>query len=94
MGTYEVTCAIREDCADGDHITHVSVSRKKETEYVDVSVVRLMLSSGDTVYVREANGGDRIGVRKGRCGCGVKTLKTDVDGSKALDGLAGCPPGA
>ena len=53
MGTYEVSCSTREDCDKGGHITHVSVSRKKETEYVDVSVVRLMLSSGDTIYVRD-----------------------------------------
>ena len=93
LGTYEVTCATRQDCSDGSHITHVSVARKKETEYVDISVVRLMLSSGDTVYVRDGKSKNRIGIRKGRCACGVKTVRTDDD-STALDGLEVCPPGS
>lgn len=90
MGTYEVICATRHDCEQGSHITDVSVSRKKEIEHVAVSVVRLMLSSGDTVYVRDQETNNRIGIRKGRCACGVKTLKTDVDGSAALDSLDAC----
>ena len=90
MGTYEVSCSTREDCKEGGHITHVTVSRKKETQYVDVGVVRLMLSSGDTVYVRDTESDSRIGLRKGRCDCGKKTLKTDVADSTALDQLAPC----
>jgi hypothetical protein len=91
MGTYEVTCATRADCDHGGHVTNVSMSRKKETEYVDISVVRLMLSSGDTVYVRDSANGDRIGLRKGRCDCGVKTIRTDVKDSGALAELPPCP---
>jgi hypothetical protein len=89
MGTYEVSCSTREDCDEGGHITHVSVSRKKEREYVDVSVVRLMLSSGDTIYVRDKMSDARIGLRKGKCDCGKKTIRTDDD-SKALDKLGPC----
>ena len=89
MGTYEVSCSTREDCDKGGHITHVSVSRKKETEYVDVSVVRLRLSSGDTIYVRDKKSDARIGLRKGKCDCGKKTIRTDDD-SKALDKLGPC----
>ncbi len=89
MGSYEVTCVSRDDCDHGGHVSRVGVTRKKETDLVDVSVVRLMLSSGDTVYVRDHD--DRIGIRKGKCGCGVKTVRPDVDTSAALDHLSPCP---
>ena len=91
MGTYEVTCATRADCDHGGHVTHVSMSRKQETEYVDISVVRLMLSSGDTVFCRDSANGDRIGLRKGKCDCGVKTIRTDVTESGALAEVPPCP---
>jgi len=52
-------------------------------------VVRLMLSSGDTIYVRDKKRDARIGLRKGKCDCGKKTIRTDDD-SKALDKLGPC----
>ncbi len=90
MGSYQVTCVSREECDHGGHISRVGVTRKQETDLVDVSVVRLMLSSGDTVYVRDSESDERIGLRKGKCGCGVKTVRTDVDDSTALTRLAAC----
>ena len=91
MGTYEVTCATRATCDHGGHVTHVSMSHKKEAEYVDMSVVRLMISSGDTVYVQDSESGNRIGLRKGKCDCGVKTIRTDIADSSALSRLEPCP---
>jgi hypothetical protein len=93
MGTYEVSCSTREDCAKGGHITHVSVTRKKETQYVDISVARLMLSSGDSIYVRDRKN-NRIGLRKGRCDCGKKTIRADDSKSRALEQLSPCKASA
>lgn len=93
MGSYEVTCANRVTCHRGGHISDVGVSRKKSgTRVVEVSLARLMLSAGDILYVRDPATNDRLGVRKGRCACGAKALKLDIDGSHVLDLLPVCVP--
>lgn len=79
MGSYEIVSAARETCVQGSHIARIGVPPEGAgIEVVDVSIARLMLSSGDIVYIRDADGDHRLGVRKGRCKCGAKTIKLDV----------------
>lgn len=88
MGSYEIVGAAREDCAYGSHISRIEVAPDgARTEVVDVSIARLMLSSGDIVYIRDTESDHRLGVRKGRCKCGSKTIKLDVNRIRPLVAL-------
>lgn len=93
MGTYEVTCATHQDCAKGGHVASLGVTRKKETQIVDVSVARLMISSGDNLYLRDRSSKKEVDLRKGKCDCGVKTVRIDKKGSAARLDLSSCPKG-
>jgi hypothetical protein len=79
VGTYFVTCATTEACeksSDLTHVTHVGLKGPEGARVVEVSVARLMISSGDTLTMGE-RGDDDAELRKGKCdACGRPTLRT------------------
>ncbi len=91
MGMYELTCATRATCDHGSHIVEVGISGPDETQQVSMTVARLMLSSGDALYAVDNEDGVQVGARKGRCGCGTKTIRPETDDTDVLERLGPCP---
>lgn len=91
MAKYELTCASRESCEHGGHIVLVGLRHKEDLQQVGIPVARLMLSSGDFLYATRPDEEKRIGLQKGRCECGAKTIRTETGDAAVLDDLAPCP---
>jgi hypothetical protein len=90
VAKYELTCASREPCDHGGHIVEVGLRRKHELQVVGIPVARLMLSSGDFLYAKRPDEQKRIGLQKGRCGCGAKTVRTETDDAADLEHIFPC----
>jgi hypothetical protein len=94
VGLYQVTCASVSACPEDStqsHIESLGLNGPEGSKTLDVSVARLMLSSGDTLSLG-ARGDDDAELRKGRCpACGVGTLRTRKrDSGNAMSDLAPC----
>ena len=89
MGTFHVTCVTQAPCpeeSDRTHITAVGVSGPEGDRTLDVEVARLMLSSGDAITIGSPTDAGAE-VRKGRCICGYKTIRTTGKVGAANDHL-------
>ncbi len=78
MGTYNVTCVTQQTCpvdAARTHISEVGVSGPEGSHVLAVHAARLMLSAGDTLTMGAVTDSDAE-VRKGRCTCGFKMVRT------------------
>ena len=90
MGEFHITSLRAEPCpADpraSRHILEVELHGADGFHRVPTPVVRLMLSSGDAVMGVSTKTGSPADVRKSRCVCGVKTIRSVV-GSRRDDDL-------
>ena len=68
------------------HITEVEVHGPEGFRQLPVAALRLMLSSGDNVVATSAKTRADVDVRKGKCACGVSTVRS-VNGSRRVDDL-------
>jgi hypothetical protein len=93
VGTYFVTCATTEACAtspDLTHVTQVGLKGPEGARVVEVSVARLMISSGDTLTMGE-RGDDDAELRKGKCdACGKPTLRTRRSSDSDITAVSPC----
>lgn len=79
MAMYRVVRVKTASCPANErarHIVEAEIEGSEETRQADVSVLRLMLSSGDDVYTTSPTSGDRADITKGRCACGFKTIRS------------------
>jgi hypothetical protein len=74
-----------------EHVDSVGLDGPEGADTVDVSVARLMITSGDTLTLGD-RGDDDAELRKGRCpACGVGTLRTrKKDPGPGVSQLAPC----
>ena len=94
MAVYEVTCVKKEACSGDEHafhVTEIEIDGSDGHRRIDVHVARLLLSADDILTVGPA-AAPTAEVRKGRCGCGEKTLRTrrSDDGGNGLAALPDC----
>jgi hypothetical protein len=94
MGVFHITSLRAEPCPvdprTSRHILEVELHGADGSHRVPTPVVRLMLSSGDAVMGVSTKTGSPADVRKSRCLCGVKTLRSVV-GSRRDDDLTLVP---
>ena len=93
MARYEVTGVRVEPCpADGKrrHITEAELVGSKGTQRAATSVVRLMLSADNDIVTMSHKTGSEADVRKGRCACGIKSIRS-VHGSRTDDDMGTLP---
>jgi hypothetical protein len=93
MALYRVTQIRIEPCPQEPtmrHITDALLDGADGSHRVGVSVVRLMLSAGDNLVAQSTVDGEPADVRKSRCVCGYKTIRT-LNGSRADDDMGGVP---
>ena len=78
MGTYRLTSVERMFCdkaETGQHITAAVVKGPEGKKLLPVNSLRLMLTAGDAITIGKA--ADMTAeIRKGRCACGFKTIRT------------------
>ena len=91
MGTYRLTQVERQPCdvaETGQHVTAAVVKGPEGKRLVSVAALRLMLTSGDAITIGKASDSSAE-VRKGKCGCGLKTIRTKrgYDGVASLNSL-------
>lgn len=94
MPTYQVTAIQSEPCpADqrARHITGVELHGADGSHRVETPVLRLMISSGDNIVAPSAKTGSEADVRKGKCVCGVKSVRS-THGTRVDDDLSSLPP--
>ena len=94
MGMFQVTRIKAEPCpADqrsSRHITEVELHGADGFHQLATHVVRLMLSSGDHIVAVSTTTGSEADVRKGRCACGVKSIRS-INGTRRDDDLSTVP---
>jgi hypothetical protein len=94
MGAFHITSLRAEPCPvdplTSRHILEVELHGADGVHRVPTPIVRLMLSSGDAVMGVSTMTGSPADVRKGRCLCGVKTIRSVV-GSRKDDDLTSIP---
>ncbi len=93
MATYQVTRVKSEPCAVDDHSRHILEAELHGADgahRVATPVVRLMLSAGDNIVTQSAQSGTEADVRKGKCICGVKTIRS-VNGTRTDDDMGSLP---
>jgi hypothetical protein len=81
MARYRVTRIDAEPCPTGQsrrHITEVELTGLDGAHQAPVPVVRLMISADDSIVALSAATGQEADVRKSRCGCGVKTIRSSL----------------
>ena len=91
MGTYRMTRVERHPCHEADtglHITAAVVKGPEGKRLLSVDAVRLMLTSGDAITIGKATD-VTAEVRKGKCACGLKTIRTrrSDDAAASLNSL-------
>jgi hypothetical protein len=89
MGTYTVTCVTKQPCPRDEartHINEVGVSGPEGHRVLAVHAARLMLSAGDTLTMGAATDADAE-LRKGKCSCGFKMVRTLAQAGAASDRL-------
>lgn len=77
MGVYRVTCVTREPCDEsefGRHITGARIEGPEGSRDFEVGPLRLMISSGDVLTIGDPAEA-QAEIRKGRCACGLKTIR-------------------
>jgi hypothetical protein len=94
MGSFHLTSIRAVPCPTDRkrcrHITEVELHGADGFHRVDIAVVRLMLSAGDNIVAMSAKAGVQADVRKGKCVCGVKTLRS-ANGTRRDDDLTLVP---
>ena len=91
MGTYRLTSVERAECAEaetGQHITAAVLKGPEGRQLMPVGALRLMISSGDAITIGKATDATAE-VRKGKCACGFKTIRTrrSDDAAASLNSL-------
>jgi hypothetical protein len=79
MAMYRVTGIRTGDCPAHHEFRHIVEARLAGSDgerEVGVSVLRLMLSSGDNLYTQSPTTDAKADVTKGRCECGFKTVRS------------------
>jgi hypothetical protein len=93
MARYRVTRIDAEPCPVGHsrrHITDVELTGLDGPHHATMPVIRLMLSADDNVVALSTAAGVEADVRKGRCVCGFKMIRT-VHGSRSDDDIDTLP---
>lgn len=74
VGVRTGPCASREESR---HIVEAEIVGSDDSRRrAEVSVLRLMLSSGDNVYTESPTSGAKADITKGKCACGFKTVRS------------------
>jgi hypothetical protein len=87
MARYRVTHVDAEPCPVGQgrrHITDVELTGLDGPHQATVPVVRLMLSAHDNIVALSTKTGVEADIRKSRCTCGFKMIRT-VYGTRSND---------
>jgi hypothetical protein len=93
MARYQVMQIRVESCpldASLRHITEVQLDGIDGSHRVGVSVARLMLSADDNLVAESTASGAPADVRKSRCVCGFKSIRT-VNGGRTDDDMSTLP---
>jgi hypothetical protein len=89
MARFQVIRIDAEPCPAGlgrRHITDVELKGLDGLHLATVPVVRLMLSADDSIVAMSAKDRHEVDVRKSRCVCGYKTIRS-VAGTRGDDDL-------
>ena len=80
MAMFEVVGVKTGECPSGQafqHIIEAEVSSEADRRRrIDVSVLRFLLTSGDNLYTVSPTTKSKADVTKGRCECGLKTIRS------------------
>ena len=91
MTAYQIICTQKSTCPNGHHVINVGTgSGNTYSRLWPVAQVYAAMTLRDTFYTQV--GGKTARVSPDRCACGVDTLRTHPDDSKAnnLDALPKC----
>ncbi len=90
MSKFTLTRVGSEPCptdpAKSRHITEVEIHCGEGFRRLPLAAVRLMLSAGDNVVATSRMARTETDVRKGKCACGVRSIRS-VNGSRRDDDL-------
>jgi hypothetical protein len=93
MAVFEVTHVGTEPCPvspTSRHVTDLELRGGDGLHQVDVSVARLMLAADDNLVATSTQTGQVADVRKSRCACGYRSVRT-VHGSRTDDDMGSVP---
>jgi hypothetical protein len=97
MADYQILCVTTERQDPHEHIVNVGTGPAAggaADRMWTVKVVRKAIKAGtDSFYTVGPESGERADVRRYKCGCGVKTIRSADDAveDNNLDSLASCP---
>jgi hypothetical protein len=76
----EIVCVERKGKKPGHrHVTAIGVDTTKVVIRFSVKTVRRIIKEGTVDFYCVGPDGEQVAVRRFKCGCGVKTIRTDTD---------------